>query len=278
MTAQKIIGKSIPAKIAGNLAQEGGQVLLVSTAKHIATKFPRSAIAGAAPVAAEAIGAGLGAGIEGITMSYDIYKKHKDLKRGQIDSVKFKKYVARRVTRGVNSVAGGVAGSVIGQMVIPVPVVGAVVGGIVGGIVGAAVGHGEGILLGELVQVIDAKLKENKAYSAERDDAINDEAKFQVIDKLVFKFDKDVLQKNFANDNEREEQAVVIREASAKISDEDYEIYVLNDTDEILTELSRIDESVNERGLINKRASLEAFTADQLPANINVFFKILEEE
>ena len=130
MTAQKIIGKSIPSKIVDNLAQEGGQVLLVSTAKQIATKFPRSAAAAAAPAAAEAIGGALGAGIEGISTTYDIYKKRKELKDGKINDIKFKKYVAKRVTRGVNSVAGGVAGSIIGQMVIPVPVVGAVVGGI----------------------------------------------------------------------------------------------------------------------------------------------------
>ena len=130
MTAQKIIGKSIPSKIVGNLAQEGGQVLLVSTAKQIATKFPCSAAAAAAPAAAEAIGGALGAGIEGISTTYDIYKKRKELKDGKINDIKFKKYVAKRVTRGVNSVAGGVAGSIIGQMVIPVPVVGAVVGGI----------------------------------------------------------------------------------------------------------------------------------------------------
>ena len=43
-------------------------------------------------------------------MSYDIYKKHKDLKDGKINDVKFKKYVAKRVVRGVNSVAGGIAG------------------------------------------------------------------------------------------------------------------------------------------------------------------------
>lgn len=41
---------------------------------------------------------------------------------------------------------------------IPIPVVGAVVGSLVGGIVGSTVGHGEGILIGNLVEVIDNKL------------------------------------------------------------------------------------------------------------------------
>ena len=49
------------------------------------------------------------------------------MKDGKINDTKFKKYVAKRVTRGVNSVAGGVAGGIIGQMIIPVPVLGAVV-------------------------------------------------------------------------------------------------------------------------------------------------------
>ena len=61
---------------------------------------------------AEAVGSLLGAGIEGASLSYDIYKKHKDLKDGKINDIKFKKYIARRVTRGVNSVAGGVAGGI----------------------------------------------------------------------------------------------------------------------------------------------------------------------
>lgn len=42
--------------------------------------------------------------------------------------MKFKKYIARRVTRGTMSVTGGIAGGILGQMVIPIPVVGAVVG------------------------------------------------------------------------------------------------------------------------------------------------------
>ena len=123
------------------------------------------------------------------------------------------------MTRGVNSVAGGVAGGVIGQLVIPIPVVGAVIGGLVGGIVGAAVGQGEGILLGELVEVIDTKIKEKKAKESENAEAMPDlisiqpttmmpsedkvkreeesSKKFHVIDKLVFKYDKDILKSGY---------------------------------------------------------------------------------
>jgi len=206
----------------------------------------------------------------------------------------------------VNSVAGGVAGGIIGQIVIPIPVVGAVVGGLVGGIVGAAVGQGEGILLGELVEVIDTKIKDKKSKassdkveplpdlisnqpkipSSEAKEKMLDERedetskKFHVIDKLVFKYDKHLLKsENFAHleIKTKTPEDLIINGANSKINDDDYEIYVLNDTNEILTELNKIDQSVNEDGHINKRASIEAFSADKLPPNINVFFKILEE-
>ncbi len=205
------------------------------------------------------------------------------------------------MTRGVNSVAGGVAGGIIGQMVIPIPVVGAVVGGIVGGIVGAAVGQGEGILLGELVEVIDTKIKDKKSKADTLPDLISNQTEvqpgdlkekiqeekeddasksFHVIDKLVFKYDKDLLKsQNFVHleIKKKTPDDLIINGANTKINDEDYEIYVLNDTNEILTELNKIEDSVNESGHINKRASIEAFSADKLPPNINVFFKILEE-
>ncbi len=50
------------------------------------------------------------AGIEGISTGYDIYKEHKKMQEGKIDRLKFKKYVAKRVTRGTVTVAGSVAG------------------------------------------------------------------------------------------------------------------------------------------------------------------------
>lgn len=93
-----------------NLAQEGGQILLVNTAKHIATKFPRSALSAGLPAAAEVAGGVIGAAVEGFSTSYDIYQKHKEKREGKVTSVMFKKYVARRVTRGTMGVAGGVAG------------------------------------------------------------------------------------------------------------------------------------------------------------------------
>lgn len=111
----------LTTKIVSNLAQETGQIVLVNTAKSIATKFPRSAISSALPAAAEVAGGAIGAGVEAISAGIDIHKKYKEVKDGKINELKFKKYVAKRVTRGVNSVAGGVAGGILGQLIIPVP-------------------------------------------------------------------------------------------------------------------------------------------------------------
>jgi hypothetical protein len=60
ITARNIIGKSVPEKLAQNLAQESGQIILVNTAKHVASRFPRTAASTAIPVAAEAAGALIG--------------------------------------------------------------------------------------------------------------------------------------------------------------------------------------------------------------------------
>ena len=50
-------------------------------------------------------------------MGYDIHKKYKDKKEGKLSTLKFKKYIARRVTRGTFGVAGGIGGGIVGQMV-----------------------------------------------------------------------------------------------------------------------------------------------------------------
>ena len=65
---KNILGKSLSSKIVSSLAQQTGQIVLVSTAKSIATRFPRAAISAALPVAAEAAGTFIGVGVEGATM------------------------------------------------------------------------------------------------------------------------------------------------------------------------------------------------------------------
>jgi hypothetical protein len=345
ITAKNIIGKSLSEKVTSTLAQQGGQILLVNTAKHIATKFPRSGVSAGLPAAAETASSFIGVGIESFSVGYDIYQKHKEYKTGQINDTKFKKYIARRVTRGTMSVAGGVAGGIIGQMVIPVPVVGAVVGSLVGGIVGAATGQAEGILIGELVEKIDNKIKENKkvapfdgskmpsedkvdvnlkesesdmkkenevAYKQEESerpieeradqknsetmtDTTSEEKKeFHVIDKLVFKFDKDILKKAFPPqtvDTSSEKSgfksyvnevngilkpnAEIVENLNEKINDEDYEIYVLKDSNEIVTDSQlNVQNCLDPGGSILKRKSIESYSADDLPSDLNVFFKM----
>jgi hypothetical protein len=362
-------------KVVSTLAQQSGQIVLVNTAKHIASRFPRTGVSAGIPAAAEAAGSLIGIGIEGLSMGYDIYQKHKEVKEGRLQEIKFKKYIARRVTRGTMSVAGGMAGGIIGQMIIPVPVVGAVVGSLVGGIVGAVAGHGEGILIGELVEIIDNKIKNSKKSASKSNlleiegskesllkkitdskDNLNDTSdtksikekepkkkehdsepskgsffkklmgskdnlkdtsdtksinekeqkqkgqeleasrpKYEVIDKLVFKFNPDVLKPGSLDHLKPEpaplmpqldvvspdeinilstDAAKVLTNAADLINDEDYEIYLLNDTNEIVQNLN-VDTCLDPNsGSILKRKSLEAFSADQLPSDLNVFFKL----
>ena len=198
------------------------------------------------------------------------------------------------------SVAGGVAGGIIGQIVIPVPVLGAVVGSLVGGIVGAGVGYGEGILIGELVEVIDNKIKQKKSEeeaeaakiegpeeklalpSVEEEKAVASlpvQSSYQVLHHLVFKYDKNLLKDNrfdylkaYAdNDVNKLYSRTVITNASEEINEEDYEIYVLKETSEVVTQLN-IDGLFDSNGNIDKRKSLEAFSADSLPTDLSVFF------
>ena len=214
---------------------------------------------------------------------------------------------------------------ILGQLIIPIPVVGAVVGSVVGGIFGAVAGHGEGILLGELVEVIDNKLKENKSQPKEnvlnandgemsftkKSDSENDldkdsmsatnkkstiekkeetaveNSKFSVIDKLVFKFEKDIFKniqfKKDKADLVKPEEISILTKDGAKIlensnemiNDEDYEIYVLNDANEIVNNLN-VENALGANGSILKRTSLKTFSGDQLPSDLNVFFKLEE--
>ena len=214
------------------------------------------------------------------------------------------------------SVAGGVAGGILGQMVIPIPVVGAVVGSLVGGIVGAVAGQGEGILIGELVEVIDNKIKEKKMNASSDNllekkgskedllkettstsskpslsdtdsvkiDIHNATVTYHVLDKLVFKFDQDLLKPEkweYLNDKRQDDsdnnlpKSDILENANDKINEEDYEIYILNDSNELVNNLD-LENCIDSNGAISKRNSLEAFSADKLPSNINVFVKVLE--
>ena len=130
--------------------------------------------------------------------------------------------------------------------------------------------------------------------------------KYSVIDKLVFKFDKDILKPEKwaylkevvvkveeepvlakidpneinilrSSSQPSEEPAMVLDNASKYINDDDYEIYVLKDSNEVITKLN-VSNVIDETGAISKRRSIENFSGDVLPDKINVFFKIDEED
>ncbi|RMZ94841.1 MATH and LRR domain-containing protein PFE0570w-like [Brachionus plicatilis] len=277
VAAKKIIGKNLSQKLVENLAQQGAHVLLVNSAKHVATNFPRGAVTAGLPAVAEAAGSAIGVGVEGVTMGFDLYKAHKNLKEGKVSEIKFKKYIAKRVTRGTMSAAGGVAGGILGQMIIPVPVVGAVIGSIVGGLVGAATGQIEGILIGELIEVMDEKKKEKEKLMQNLEPKFRPGVRYSVIHHLVFKFNKDVfIPENLAQLSQDKENGLVVDNFDSKINDEDYEIFVLNDSNEIVADLN-LNDLFDENGCIDKRKSLETFSSTNIPDNINVFFKVLDD-
>jgi hypothetical protein len=61
-----------------------------------------------------------------------------------------------------------------------------------------------------------------------------------------------------------------------KINEDDFEIYVINDTNEICTNLN-LNNILDQNGCINKRVSLEEFSADMLPADINLFVELVDK-
>jgi hypothetical protein len=169
-------------------------------------------------------------------------------------------------------------------MVIPVPVLGAVVGGLVGGVVGAAVGQVEGILLGEIVEKIDYKIKENNKQSSDTETETTTKSSssdYNVLKHLVFKFKKDVLKTENLKEssssssssddlnNEKTKSKFYMKTSGSEINEDDYEIYVLNESrdDEVVVSSLPVDD-------INlKRKSIESFSADQLPSEMNVYFR-----
>jgi hypothetical protein len=167
-------------------------------------------------------------------------------------------------------------------MVIPVPVLGAVVGGLVGGMVGAAVGQVEGILLGEIVEKIDYKIKENnKQLSNTETETTIKSSDYNVLNHLVFKFKKDVLKTENLKEssslddlnNENTKSKFYMKTSGSEINEDDYEIYVLNELrDEVVVSSLPVDE------INSKRKSIESFSADQLPSemNVDVYFRYNE--
>ena len=141
----------------------------------------------------------------------------------------------------------------------------------VGGVVGAAFGQVEGILLAEVVEAIDNKINENKIKDEQtKEDTKN--SQFNVLQRLVFKFDKNLLFKeDYSSKTEQKKtektdskSQFYLDTKKEEINDEDYEIYLLEDANEVLAEA----------GLnVSSRKSIESFSADQLPSEMNIFFR-----
>ncbi len=165
-----------------------------------------------------------------------------------------------------------------------------------GGLTGAALGHLEGLLLGELVEIADLKLKKLMTPKLETICEIgnNDEIKetdvqikhpYHVLHHLVFMFKKDILNESnfehlkssnsvFYTDKEIVSETFnkLINNAEEKINEDDYEIYVINkDSDEVVN--LDLGDSITTNGRIMSRFSVEEFSADQLPSDVNVFFR-----
>jgi hypothetical protein len=255
---KNVLGGSIFDRIKGSLTMTGTHVLLVSTAKHISSSFPRNIAATSLPVVAEAAGSIIGIGVEGISMGYDIHKKYKENKDGKLGTIKFKKYVAKRVTRGTMGVAGGIGGGVIGQLVIPVPVLGALVGGFVGGIVGSAVGHGQGILLGELIEAIDNKVKDKQNHTKVKEtveESESQERNFNVLQNLVWKFPEGITKPESKIEVESSSQASqletiapvdinFVMNAHEGFDHKDYDVYVIDKANQMRATNSESSENI----------------------------------
>ncbi len=115
--------------------------------------------------------------------------------------------------------------------VIPVPVVGAMVGGLIGGLIGSAVGYGNGILIGELVEKVDTKVKEKK----ENEKSI-EKINYEVLHKLVFKFDKIIETPEVEKKNSTINEETVESMKHKSINHDDYEIYVINNLNDKLVQ------------------------------------------
>jgi hypothetical protein len=127
------------------------------------------------------------------------------------------------------------------------------------------IGQAEGILLGEVVEIIDDKIKEIQIENSKNQDTFK--SQYNVLQHLVFKFRKDILnEENFKHLHEKNDEnnssKFYVKTSGEEINDEDYEIYLLKETNETVVALPE-----------DNRKSIESFSADQLPSEINVFLR-----
>jgi len=115
------------------------------------------------------------------------------------------------------------------------------------------------------VEIIDDKIKEIQIENSKNQDTFK--SQYNVLQHLVFKFRKDILnEENFKHLHEKNDEnnssKFYVKTSGEEINDEDYEIYLLKETNETVVALPE-----------DNRKSIESFSADQLPSEINVFLR-----
>ena len=147
--------------------------------------------------------------------------------------------------------------------------------------IGAGAGQIQGLLLGQLVEVIDEKVNMKRSASQEaliekKQDYEHINHNYHVIHHLVIRFKKDILKaENFEHLNQTNNLLpdTLLKNANEKINEQDYDIYLI--TGESMEAVN--DEIVGlEQSKITNRNSIEEFSASQLPENLNIYFKMNE--
>ena len=147
--------------------------------------------------------------------------------------------------------------------------------------IGAGAGQIQGLLLGQLVEVIDDKVNMKRSASQEaliekRQDYEHINHNYHVIHHLVMRFKKDILKPgNFEHlieaNNLRAD--TLLKNANEIINEEDYDIYLI--TAESMDAPAN-DEIGSDESKITNRNSIEVFSASQLPDDLNIYFKMNE--
>ena len=184
-----------------------------------------------------------------------------------------------------------------------------IIGSFLGGLVGAAAGQVQGIFLGELIEKIDIMQKSRQLAiegAKKKEKPVSNylpEHKYHVIHHLVFRFRPDILNpanfehltppdtgKSIFYTNVKESgksgafnKLIIESEFKSQISEEDYEIYVIDgdgEDGEEEAELNEVDVRAtlcNPNRRIANRMSVEEFSADQLPSDLNIYFRYTDE-
>ena len=92
-------------------------------------------------LASTLVGGVLAAGVEGLSIIYDIRCAYRNWQAGKISKEQFKIIAGKRYVSGNLSAGGSTFGATMGLLFIPVPIVGPVVGGVVGGLTGSFIGN-----------------------------------------------------------------------------------------------------------------------------------------